>query len=90
MAISVPISLISVSIAWSSYLLWTKIQLSSAVSKAGCSMPVKYKHLDPFYGLDLFIKKVKHTTTGSLLAVDDEVFAKYGKTVHTLFFGKNH
>jgi hypothetical protein len=58
--------------------------------KAGCSSPVKYKHLDPFYGLDLFIKKIKHMQAGNLPALDEEIFAKYGKTVHTLFFGANH
>jgi len=59
-------------------------------NKAGCSSPVKYKHLDPLFGLDLFIKKIKHTKTGNLRALNEEIFATYGKTVHTLFFGTNH
>lgn len=53
-------------------------------------LAAKYKHLDPFYELDLFIKKIKHTQAGNLLALDEEIFTKYGKTVHTLFFGANH
>ena len=74
----------------STYLLWTKILVWSATRTAGCSSPVKYRHLDRFYGLDLFIKKLRHTQAGNLLALDDEIFAKYGKTVHTLLFGANH
>ena len=72
------------------YLLWRKLLIWSAIRKAGCSLPIKYRHLDPFYGLDLFIKKIKHTQKGDVLALDDQIFAKYGKTVHTLFFGANH
>ncbi|TGO31712.1 hypothetical protein BHYA_0426g00030 [Botrytis hyacinthi] len=33
---------------------------------------------------------MKYTKAGKLLALDAELFAKYGKTFHTLFFGRNH
>ena len=89
MFISVSTLLLTVVLPFT-YSLWTKILVWSATSKAGCSSPVKYKHLDPFYGIDLFIKKIKHTQAGNLLALDEEIFTKYGKTVHTLFFGANH
>jgi len=72
------------------YFLWRRILVWSARNRAGCSSPVKYKHLDPLFGLDLFIKKMKHTKTGNLRALNEEIFATYGKTVHTLFLGTNH
>ncbi|KAF4629005.1 hypothetical protein G7Y89_g9150 [Cudoniella acicularis] len=72
--------LLSAVVLSSGYILWTKIRIWSAASKADCSSPVKYRHLDPFYGLDLFIRKIKHTQAGNLLALDEEIFAKYGKT----------
>ncbi|KAF7938626.1 uncharacterized protein EAE98_000964 [Botrytis deweyae] len=72
------------------YWLWTKILAWSTRNKAGCSSPVKYKHLDRILGFDLLAKKMKYTKAGKLLALDDELFAKYGKTLHTLFFGRNH
>ncbi|PQE17817.1 Cytochrome P450 family protein [Rutstroemia sp. NJR-2017a BVV2] len=49
-----------------------------------------YKHLDPIFGFDLLTKKIKYTKAGKLLALDEELFAEYGKTLHTLFFGRNH
>ncbi|KAF5868573.1 putative cytochrome p450 alkane hydroxylase protein [Botrytis fragariae] len=70
--------------------MWTKIRAWSTRNKAGCSSPVKYKHLDPILGFDLLAKKIKYTKAGNLLALDDELFAKYGKTLHTLLFGRNH
>ncbi|CAD6445429.1 3b8f7eed-1997-42f7-9c71-b2036d479420 [Sclerotinia trifoliorum] len=79
------------SIALSSiYWLWMRALAWSARNKAGCSSAVKYKHLDPFFGFDLLSKKIQYTKAGNLLALDDELFAKYGKTLHTLFFGRNH
>jgi cytochrome P450 len=90
MFLSVSTLLLSTVVLPSIYILWKKLLIWSATRKAGCSSPVKYRHLDPFYGLDLFIKKIKHTQAGDVLALDDSIFAKYGKTVHTLFFGVNH
>ncbi|EDO03291.1 hypothetical protein SS1G_05772 [Sclerotinia sclerotiorum 1980 UF-70] len=72
------------------YWFWTKALAWSSRKKAGCSSPVKYKHLDPFFGFDLLSKKIQYTKAGNLLALDDELFAKYGKTLHTIFFGRNH
>ncbi|THV49730.1 hypothetical protein BGAL_0181g00030 [Botrytis galanthina] len=72
------------------YWLWTKIQAWSTRNKAGCSSPVKYKHFDRILGFDLLAKKMKYTKAGKPLALDAELFAKYGKTSHTLFFGRNH
>jgi hypothetical protein len=90
MSISTSPLVLSAVILLSSYFLWTKVLVWSARSKAGCSTPVKYRHLDPFYGLDLFIRKIRKTQAGNLPTLDDEISAKYGKTVHTLFFGTNH
>lgn len=90
MLISISTFLLSSIILWLVYLLWMKTLASSITKKAGCSPPVKYKHFDPFYGLDLLFKKIQHTKAGNLLALDEALFTEYGKTEHTLFFGANH
>ncbi|KAK8908871.1 hypothetical protein QC760_003215 [Botrytis cinerea] len=72
------------------YWFWKKVLLWSARNEAGCSSPVKYNHVDPFFGFDLLARKLKYTKAGNLLALDDELFAKYRKTLHTIFFGRNH
>lgn len=82
--------LLSIIFLLSVYWLWTKAVSWHARNKAGCFSPVKYKHLDPFYGFDMMFKKIKHVQSGNLLALDEELFAKYGKTLHTLFLGKNN
>lgn len=86
---SLPSLLLAVAVLYTFYVLWTKIRLWSVAKGAGCSVPVKYRHLDPFLGLDLFIKKIQRTKQGTMLALDEEIFAKYGKTLLTNFLGKN-
>jgi cytochrome P450 len=55
--------------------------------KAGCSVPIKYRHKDPLLGLDFFLKRVKAMQLGDTLAVDRALFDMYGKTVQTNSWG---
>lgn len=67
--------------------IWKAILYRLAMSKAGCSVPIKYKHKDPVWGLDFFLKRVKAMQSGDTLAVDRDLFDTYGKTVQTNSWG---
>ncbi|KAF7904511.1 hypothetical protein EAF00_001845 [Botryotinia globosa] len=70
-------------------LLWAvkDVRYRLATRKAGCAMPVKYWHKDPFLGLDLFFRRLKNMNSGDSLATDRLILGKYGKTVLTNNWG---
>ncbi|TGO34693.1 hypothetical protein BHYA_0186g00240 [Botrytis hyacinthi] len=63
------------------------IRYRLAARKAGCAMPVKYWHKDPFLGLDLFFWRLKDMNSGDSTATDRIILGKYGKTVLTNNWG---
>ncbi|CAG8972831.1 hypothetical protein HYALB_00001250 [Hymenoscyphus albidus] len=69
------------------YQLWKSISYRWAVRKAGCSLPKRYKHIAPFWGLDLVKKRVESMKLGNKLALDNYLFSTYGKTVQTNSWG---
>ena len=58
-----------------------------AARKAGCSMPRKYFHWDPFLGMDLFFQRLSDMKAGDSIATDRNLLKKYGKTVQTNAWG---
>ncbi|KAF7941177.1 hypothetical protein EAE99_000814 [Botrytis elliptica] len=71
------------------FLLWAvkDVRYRLAARKAGCAMPVKYWHKDPFLGVDLFFQRLKDMNSGDSLATDRIILGKYGKTVLTNNWG---
>lgn len=82
-----PIILISICF-YPIYQLWAVITNRLAVRKAGCALPKKYKHKEPFWGLDLVKKRLDAMKIGNTLALDNYLFTTYGKTVQTNPWGK--
>ncbi|TAQ87734.1 hypothetical protein B7494_g3968 [Chlorociboria aeruginascens] len=70
------------------YLIWRSVRYRLAARKLHCSTPIRYKHRDPVFGLDLFLKRVEAMKLGEWLTVDEHLFSTYGKTVLTNAFGK--
>jgi cytochrome P450 len=70
-----------------SYWLFNEILYRVAARKAGCSIPVKYTHWDPFLGLDLFLQRLSDMKAGDSIATDRNLLKKYGRTVRTNAWG---
>jgi hypothetical protein len=64
-------------------LSWEIKELSYRLAawKAGCSMPTRYFHWDPFFGFDLFVKRFKVINRGDPEESDGAIVKAYGKTV---------
>ena len=69
------------------YWSFDELRYRSAARKAGCTIPVRYNHWDPFLGLDLFWKRLKDMNAGDSIATDRILVKKYGKTVQTNAWG---
>ncbi|KAL9624755.1 MAG: hypothetical protein Q9160_001109 [Pyrenula sp. 1 TL-2023] len=46
----------------------------------GCQPPPRYPHKDPIFGLDLFLAHREASKNGKILATEQDLFARYGKT----------
>ncbi|KUJ19695.1 cytochrome P450 alkane hydroxylase-like protein, partial [Mollisia scopiformis] len=69
------------------YWLINDILYRIAAKKAGCSIPIKYFHWDPFLALDLFYQRLSDMRAGDSVATDRNLLKKYGKTVQTNAWG---
>jgi hypothetical protein len=61
-----------------------------AARKAGCSLPVVYFHLDPFFGIDLYIQRIRDMNAGDFENTDRVLLAMYSNTVQTNNWGTKH
>ncbi|KAI9646296.1 hypothetical protein NHQ30_005737 [Ciborinia camelliae] len=68
--------------------VWKWARYLYAVHQNGCSLPIRYRHWDPIFGLDLFMKRITAIKEGKWLDVDVHLFSNYGKTVQTNVWGK--
>ncbi|KAF4630632.1 hypothetical protein G7Y89_g7506 [Cudoniella acicularis] len=85
-----PAIFLGVTVVPSLYLLFwgaNEILYRIAARKAGCSMPVKYWHWDPFLGLDLFMKRINDMKAGDSIATDRILLKNNGKAVQTNAWG---
>ncbi|EPE24762.1 Cytochrome P450 [Glarea lozoyensis ATCC 20868] len=67
--------------------LVTDIKYRVAANRAGCSIPKRYFHWDPFLGLDLFFLRISDMKAGDSIATDTNLIKRYGKTVQTNSWG---
>ncbi|KAI9646015.1 hypothetical protein NHQ30_005453 [Ciborinia camelliae] len=85
---SVYLAVLSILGLYGLYVIGDLIRYRYASYKAGCSVPVRYRHRDPVFGLDLFLKRITAMKEGVWLDVDPYLFSNYGKTVLTNAWGK--
>lgn len=57
------------------------------MSEVGCKPATRYRHLDPLFGLDLFLKRITAMKEGIWLDIDNYLFVNYGSTVLTNSWG---
>ena len=69
------------------YIVYTKQRYESLKRQNGCSDPPRYKHKDPVFGLDLFMKTGKEYEENRYLPELDKMFEQNGITFETLNMG---
>ena len=67
--------------------VYRKAQYELARRRCQCSKPVRYRHKDPIFGIDLFFLNVRAIQEGRSLTVQRRLFKEYGKTLQTIVFG---
>ncbi|KAJ8065336.1 hypothetical protein OCU04_006024 [Sclerotinia nivalis] len=69
------------------YVIGDLLRYRYAMYKAGCKPATRYRHKDPIFGLDLFLKRIDAMEEGIWLDIDPYLFSNYGKTVLTNSWG---
>ncbi|KAI0897593.1 cytochrome P450 [Annulohypoxylon nitens] len=81
------VSFIAAVVAYRLYLGYT---LRLAVQQHGCQSPARYKHKDPIFGLDIFLRTGDAFSKNEFLVELQRRFDTYGHTFESLDFGSNN
>lgn len=84
-------SLLSLLVAFIALLLAYRIHAAHAlrlkIKKHGCQPAPRYKHKDPIFGFDIFLRTGDAITKNTFLAEHQQRYNKYGHTFEALNFG---
>ncbi|KAI1266568.1 cytochrome P450 [Xylariaceae sp. FL1019] len=85
------ISLLSLSaylvVAFAAYRLYAAYRLRRATQLHGCQSATRYKHKDPIFGLDIFLRTGAAITKNEFLVEHQQRYDTYGHTFEALNFG---
>ncbi|KAF2647518.1 cytochrome P450 [Lophiostoma macrostomum CBS 122681] len=73
---------------YATYKLATFIAYKATLRRHGCLEPPSYRHLEPVFGLDLFLGYMKAFKSGNFLDFNKKMFDQNGKTFQAKLFGK--
>ncbi|KAF4634825.1 hypothetical protein G7Y89_g3274 [Cudoniella acicularis] len=69
------------------YFVWQTQKFRALSHAHGCKLPPQYPHIDPIFGLDLFIRNAKAISQNRFLPDLQERYKKLGWTFGSLSFG---
>ncbi|KAL8953439.1 MAG: hypothetical protein Q9222_000713 [Ikaeria aurantiellina] len=74
-------------LAYATRVVSSRLRYERAVRDNGCAKPCKYRHKDPFLGLDLFMEIAKAFGNGTFLETNRRHFDLHGKTFEANTWG---